>query len=190
MWGRWRAFVDFSMAFWFVWSWAISLKFVELFKGSGIGAVERAFVTHEQREGLAAIGEVAEEPGDAVVVVEMRVGFVDGPGGIDGLELEEVGFELHHSSETPSSGGHGFDGVKLGNGGGFELGDVSIAERGESPDGFVGEDDGSGAESVAECVLGGFAFAFAGGGAAGFGSVGSGGFGFFAAHGARVTRRW
>jgi len=44
---------------------------MQLFEGAVIGAVESAFIAHQQSEALSVIGEVAKDPSQATGVIRV-----------------------------------------------------------------------------------------------------------------------
>ncbi len=137
---------------------------------------EGGFIADDEGQSGAGLGEIVENPGDAVVVGDVIVGSFEKIIAVGELDFEERGFKRRDAEKPPAGKGHRFDGVRFGDVLRAELVEVGVEETLEVGAGFVGEDDGSGAESMAEGVPGGSGFSFEGDGAAGFFPIGPGGF--------------
>ena len=124
---------------------------------------------------MSAVGELLEDPGEAVVTGHVFELIVDILGAADELGAEEAGFHSSETAEAPAGGGHGLEQLHFNGGLGLELAEVGIEERLESRAGFGGEDDGLGGESVAETVAGRAGASLGSDGAAGLCAVGAGG---------------
>ena len=153
-----------------------------MLEGSVIGAGEGSFVADDEGEALTGVGDVAENPGEAMVFMQVIVRAVDLVFVVDKLKLEQRGFDCGDAVEPPTGNRHGSDRVGFGDALRVEFVEVGVEEIFVLAGGFVGEDDRGGSESVAEGVLRRSALAFGGDGASGFGTVGSGGVGFVACH--------
>jgi len=164
----------------FVWLFLFSrgLEFEKLFERAVIGAIERGFVADDQGQAGAALGEVLEHPGDAVVVADIPEGPVDDRTAVCQMQPENIGFDTDDPVEPPAGDGHGFDGVVFDNTLRFERVEIGVEEDLEIVWRFAGDNDGLRAESVAGGIGCGFGFAFGSDGASGLGAVEAGGIGF------------
>ena len=143
-----------------------------------IFAVEAGLVAIEEREGGVGAGQRFEREGEAVDVVdfdELLVDalFVDGP-----LVFEQRGLDGGVTGESPICRGELADEIEFGFVLGLEVVEVVMEFGLVFAGGFIGEDDGAGAESVGAGVVGDFGFALGGSGAGGELGVTSIGFDF------------
>jgi hypothetical protein len=139
-------------------------------EGSLVGADERSFITHEEREGAALVDQRAESEAEAAALCRcskpvQRFIF---------LEVEEVGFERGNAAETPAGDGQDVHEILFHIAGGLILGEVRFEERVEVLHGFIGEDVEAGGQAVPAGVLGGSGLALRCGGSLGFCAVGAG----------------
>jgi hypothetical protein len=130
------------------------LQGLQLFEGPVMGAIQGAFVAHQQGEGLAVIGEFLKDPGDAIVVVHIGELVVDVFVAAHEFGVERVRFDAADAAETPAGGCHRFDQFGFEGGLGVELVHVGIEEELELFAGFGGEDDGLGGQAMADGVAG------------------------------------
>src|ERR1700758_5454656 len=84
---------------------ARGLELLEVFEGPVVGAREGSFVADDEGEAGAGVGEVAEDPGEAEIVVEIGVGAVDLFFAVGKLEVEERSFEGRDAKEPPAGEG-------------------------------------------------------------------------------------
>jgi hypothetical protein len=155
-----------------------ALEKTQLLEGPVITAVEGAFVADQHGQALLLIGNPLKDPGQAIIVVHVGEFPVDILGAAFDFGAKQVGFDGAEAAQAPAGDGHGLDQVHLDAAGGLELVDVGLAEELKVLDGFAREDDGFGAESMAEAVAGRGGLSFGGDGTLGFGAVGAGGFAF------------
>jgi hypothetical protein len=130
------------------------LQGLQLFERPVMGAIQGAFVANQQGEGLAVIGQLLKDPGDAIVVVHVGELGVDVFIPAHEFCAEHVGFDPADAAEAPAGGGHRFDQFRFEGGLGVELVDVGIEEELELFAGLGGEDDGLGGQAVADGVAG------------------------------------
>jgi hypothetical protein len=151
---------------------------MELFEGPVIGAIESAFVADYQGESLAVIGELLEDPSQAIDVAHVLELLVDVLGAAHDFGAQQGGFDARDAAQAPAGGDHGLDQIHLDSALGIELIGVGIEKSQEVLLRFGGQDDGFCGESVAQAVAGRGGAAFGRDGTVGLGAIGAGGFGF------------
>ena len=148
-----------------------------MLEGPVVGAAQGVLVAKNEGEAVAVVGEVAEDPGQAVRIGDALVGLVEVLLTVERVKVQQRGFEDGDAVEAPAGDGHGLDGVELGGGLRVELVEVGVEEGLIIFGGFAGGDDLFRAEAVAEGVHRGFLFSFGGFGAFRFSAVDAGGIG-------------
>src|SRR5258708_1617473 len=117
---------------------ASSLKHMELFEGAVVGAIESAFVAHQQGQALSVAGELLKDPSQASVVVramELPPAFL---GAARHFVVEQGGFDGGNAAQAPAGGGHGLNQFLLDAALGIELNDVGIEKSLELAAGLGG----------------------------------------------------
>ena len=105
---------------------ASRLKHMQLFEGAVVGAIESAFVAHQQGQALSVAGELLKDPSQASVVVramELPPAFL---GAARHFLVEQGGFDGGNAAQAPAGGGHGLDQIHLDAALGIELIGVGI----------------------------------------------------------------
>jgi hypothetical protein len=150
----------------------------EVFEGAVIDAGWRGFITDQELEDLAPVGQFLENEPKASDAVNFGKLFVDVFFGVDDFVIEDGGFEGGDAAKAPAGYGEGADELAFDPVVGPEKGFVGFEELVEVFLGIVRQGRiERGAEAVFAGVLGGAGFAFAGDGSAGFRAVGAGGVG-------------
>jgi hypothetical protein len=143
-----------------------------VFEGALVVGGETGFVAQEQSEG-GLFGEVGEGDGEAAAFLDAFEGHADGRGEFVHLDVEE--FILHGPAAPllPNATGHAGDGVFFSAVARAEAGEVVDADSVVVVVLLVDGDEGCGAESVGDRVLGDGCFAFGCSGSGTFLGVGA-----------------
>jgi hypothetical protein len=125
---------------------------MQLFEGAVIRAIESAFVTDHQGEGLAVIGELFEDPSEAIDVFHVLELLVDVLGAAHQFGAQQSGLDVTDAAQAPAGSDHGLDQFLLDAPSGIELNDVGAEKSLEFVAGLGGQHDRFGGESVAQAV--------------------------------------
>lgn len=144
---------------------------LKLLQSAFVDAHQGRFIAHQELEGGAGLGQLAEDVGEAAVVVDFAELFVNIVLRERELVIEQAGFESADAAQTPAGDGHGMDQLHFRLVGGLVAGDEGVEEVVEIVFVLVRQDGESCGESMAQGVAGRFGFAFGGDGSARLGAV-------------------